>query len=81
MHLIFHILLYWAAIAGLVLSSIIGPNLLGDSRIPTWRRTLYGFVIGPTIWAVALAAVLLMTIVHLSALDKRRRAAKASGSS
>ncbi len=73
----FHALLIWAAIAGLVLSAIMVPNLIQNRTVKLWRRALYCIVLGPTVWTVLVVALIIAAIMFCVHCEKARRAKKA----
>lgn len=76
MNVVFHVFLYWSAAAGLVFSFIMGEDLLGNPKSPAWHRVIYCFLIGPTVWLVVLAMMIMATIGHIAQSERARRAKK-----
>lgn len=77
MNLVFHVLLYWAAFAGLVLSIIMSPHMVQNPQVKKWRRFLYCAILGPTVWCVLLFALLMAVGMFIVQCDRTRRAKKA----
>jgi Na+/proline symporter len=69
--------LFWTAFAGIILAAIFAPNLLRDSTVPKWRKAIYCFILGPAIWIVIAAALVIASVMFCVHAEKRRRAKKA----